>query len=56
MQHIIVKDSELLFYFLQYSETWITRTAGDHQKNFESWVMLSLYFSHVASVAESILL
>jgi len=39
-----------------YSETWITRTAGDHQKSlsyekFELWVMLSLFFSHVATVA-----
>ena len=39
-----------------YSETWITRTAGDHQKSlsygrFESLVMLPLCFSHVATVA-----
>ena len=39
----------------QYSETWITQTAGDHQKSlsyekFDLWVMLSLCFSHVATV------
>jgi len=39
-----------------YSETWIARTAEDHQKslsyeNFELSVMLSLCFSHVATIA-----
>ena len=39
-----------------YSETWITQTAGDHQKSlsyekFELRVMLSLCFIHVATVA-----
>ena len=38
-----------------YSETGITRTAGDHQKlsyeKFELWVMLSLCFSHLATAA-----
>jgi len=38
-----------------YSKTWITRTAGDHQKSLsyeklELWFVLSLYISHVASV------
>ena len=41
---------------LNYGETWITRTAGDHQKTlsyakFELWAMLSLCFSHVVTVA-----
>ena len=39
-----------------YSETRITRTAQDYQKSlsyekFELWVMLSLCFSHVGTVA-----
>ena len=39
-----------------YSETWITRTAGDHQKSlsyekFVLVVMFSLCFSHVANIA-----
>jgi len=38
-----------------YSETWITRTAGDHQslsyEKFELRVMLSLSFTHVATKA-----
>ena len=39
-----------------YSETWITRTAGATKKSlsyekFELWVMLSLCYSHVATVA-----
>ena len=41
---------------MKYSEVWITRTAGDHQKSlsyekFELGVMLSLCFSHDPTIA-----
>jgi len=49
--HALMRIHAVLLLFNNYSETWITRTAEDHQKSFELWVMLCLCFSHVGTVA-----
>jgi len=64
VKHMLIKMKsnhcfgETLYYNIlaSYSETWITQTAEDHQKSlsyekFDLWVMVSLCFGHVATIA-----